>query len=878
MRFSISGTVLALALQDDGKIVVGGYFLSVNGLARTNIARLKADGSVDENWDPGANDAVRQILVSGPDVFVLGDFTVIGGQNRNGLAKLSTSGPGAADPLWNPDHPGNLHALAVGGTNLFAGGLSYLAKLSTTGTGAGESPWGPQPDYNIFALATRDAELYVAGNFSMLGNATRSRLAKVTTLGSGDVDPTWDPNVTGGNLGVIKTLVLTDSFLYLGGSFDLIGAQTRKNIARVGLEGTGAADPIWNPGTDREAVYALAVNGDSVYAAGSFAQIGGLPRSGLAKLSASGAGAADPSWIADTDGQWATALAVSANSAFAGGPFVAINGVVSLSVAKLDTVTGARDDSFPAQVGRPGNPLSVARQEDGKVIVGGDFCLVGNLPCKNLARFNVDGTLDTGWRPGPDGRVTAIAIHGGDIYVAGAFTKIGGQTRRFLAKLSASGTDAADAMWDPNPPGPVDAIAIVTTNVFVASSGFTGETVLKLSAFGAGEADPDWNAGQFECFSCPSSGPIVWALAADAASVYVAGEFDTIQSGADSIARSGLVKLSATGTGLADRQWDPSPDGVVYALALDSTNLYVAGRFAQIGGQNRTGLARVSTAGTGVADPGWSPDLTGGYVQVLALNGTNLCASGSISSASGLSNAPLVRLSTSGSGAVDSSWNPNPHNSDSQSGTVLGLAEHGADVYVVGEFDTIAGETRHGFAFLPVADAPSVVQDPAGLMILRNPGDGPEVTYFRITGLVGVALFQNDGVTPINANDFISVEQGSAGLVYTSTGTVTVVSALNNTPAGAGTAANTVNLDTTQPPITRSVPKFLSETLSPDGRFQFVFSGERSFRCVIEASVDLRHWIPVSTNLMSAEGVLDFVDPISSPTAQRYYRIQQTAP
>src|SRR6266508_2064980 len=88
VAFTTSGIVLALAQQDDGKVIVGGTFLSVNGLARTNIARLNADGSGDETWAPAANDSVRQILVAGPDIFVLGDFTVIGGQNRNGLAKL----------------------------------------------------------------------------------------------------------------------------------------------------------------------------------------------------------------------------------------------------------------------------------------------------------------------------------------------------------------------------------------------------------------------------------------------------------------------------------------------------------------------------------------------------------------------------------------------------------------------------------------------------------------------------------------------------------------------------------------------------------------------------------------------------------------------
>ena len=105
--------MLAISQQDDGKVIVGGYFSLVNGVSRTNIARVNADGTVDQTWNPAANDAVRRIVVSGTDVFVLGDFSAIGGQTRNGMAKLSTGGPGAADPVWNPNQPGNLRALAV---------------------------------------------------------------------------------------------------------------------------------------------------------------------------------------------------------------------------------------------------------------------------------------------------------------------------------------------------------------------------------------------------------------------------------------------------------------------------------------------------------------------------------------------------------------------------------------------------------------------------------------------------------------------------------------------------------------------------------------------------------------------------------------------
>src|SRR5947207_8939225 len=68
VRLSTSGLVLAIAVQDDGKVIIGGYFSTVNGVPRSNIARLNANGSVDEAWNPGASDAVRQIVISGTDV------------------------------------------------------------------------------------------------------------------------------------------------------------------------------------------------------------------------------------------------------------------------------------------------------------------------------------------------------------------------------------------------------------------------------------------------------------------------------------------------------------------------------------------------------------------------------------------------------------------------------------------------------------------------------------------------------------------------------------------------------------------------------------------------------------------------------------------
>src|SRR5437773_2420241 len=53
--------VKAVALQPDGKIIIGGDFASVRGAPRNRIARLNPDGTADTTFDPGlgANDNVE---------------------------------------------------------------------------------------------------------------------------------------------------------------------------------------------------------------------------------------------------------------------------------------------------------------------------------------------------------------------------------------------------------------------------------------------------------------------------------------------------------------------------------------------------------------------------------------------------------------------------------------------------------------------------------------------------------------------------------------------------------------------------------------------------------------------------------------------------
>ena len=78
----------------------------------------------------------------------------------------------------------------------------------------------------------------------------------------------------------------------------------------------------------------------------------------------------------------------------------------------------------------------------------------------------------------------------------------------------------------------------------------------------------------------------------------------------------------------------------------------------------------------------------------------------------------------------------------------------------------------------PIADTPSVTganttpvtQTASGLVLSRNAADGAEVTYFKITGITHGNLFKADGTTAISDGNFITYDEGHAGLKFTPTG------------------------------------------------------------------------------------------------------------
>jgi uncharacterized repeat protein (TIGR01451 family) len=791
------GSVTSIARLPGGDLVTAGSFISINGIARDDIARFADDGTL---LDPGATES----LTEDPRVVAVdaaGDFYVAGGlegtptclvQKFDGATGLAASGwsCSTADSTAYALALGADGAVYVGGAFTTVNGVARhrLARLDGA-TGSLDASWNPNADEAVFALvADSSGAIYAGGDFATIGGQARSHIAKLAGTGTGAADATWNPAADN----TVYTLARDASTsLYAGGAFTAIGGQSRGRIAMLATSGTGAADATWDPSADGDVRVIALDSAGAVYAGGDFQTIGGGAHERLVKLSPTGTGAAVASWNASAS-DFVYALTFDADdNLYVGGEFARIDGATRLAFARL-APDGSLAAGFQNDAEMGGFAFAFAVQPDGGTIVGGNFRKAGQDVRWNLLRLKPDRTLDPGWAPVADDEIDALlAAPDGSVYVGGLFLTLNGVARDRIARLGAGG--AVDPNWNPAPSAQVSELARGSDGSIYAAGGFTSiggvprSGIAKLAPGGTGAVDASWN---------PTLDGIVRAVAiGNDGSVYIGGDF----MHAGGLARTRLAKLSGT-TGATDPSWNPSADSFVYSLLLGNGTVYAGGAFTTIGGQTRPSIARLDAGGSGAADASWNAQASGS-VYALGIDAAgDVYAGGSYGMIGGQPASGLARLSGS-SGAADPNWIP------AVNGFVIAL-DVGADqaIDVGGGFDKIAGAPRIGFALMPPVAVPIAVPDTYELYedtpltvtaangVLANDSDsgGNPLTIVNTgaqtaTGIGGTVALNADGsfsyAPPPNAN-------GTAGFTYvvsdgfdTATGTVTLtVDPVNDPP------------------------------------------------------------------------------------------------
>jgi hypothetical protein len=211
-------------------------------LSADQLAVRVADGSAtypvridptfsDANWVsfnpgmPGADSDVYAIAVDASgNVFVGGDFAVIGTIVANGMAKWN----GSAWSALGAGMDSNVYALAVTGTTLYAGG-SFINAGAVAATniakwnGSAWSALGKGTDSYVYALAVSGTTLYAGGDFANAGGVAANYVAKWNGSAWSALGKGMDSDVF--------ALAVSGTTLYAGGDFTVAGVVNGNAIA-----------------------------------------------------------------------------------------------------------------------------------------------------------------------------------------------------------------------------------------------------------------------------------------------------------------------------------------------------------------------------------------------------------------------------------------------------------------------------------------------------------------------------------------------------------------------------------------------------------------------------------------------------------------------
>jgi len=541
--------VSSIAVQGDGRIVAVGAFQNFNGVTANKVVRLLASGTVDNTFNAGSGPNLNVVCVAiQPDgrILVGGSFTQFNGSNRRRIARLLATG--TVDATFQVGQGGDNTvvdiALQSDGRILVAGSFTTFnllpwqrfVRLNDNGgidntfaavDGANSTP-------NILEVAPDDA-FYLGADVYYFSGHHQPRLMRVQS--DGQADPAFVPN-TGVTSVATSLAVQPDGRILLGGRFAKYNGTLRRSLCRVLEDGTLDTSFDTGEGFNKEVNAVLVQPDGKVLVTGDFTRVNGLTRNRIARLEADGSvdTTFDPGAGLDS---WGHCLALQPDGKIiVGGIFANVGGVAKRGIARLNT-DGTLDLTF-AGSGVNDVVYSVAVDAEGRVLVGGYFSVIHSTSRNNLARLLPTGFIDQSFSAiGPNGSVESI-VHQPDslILIGGGFSQIGAQTRRCLARLFPNGTlDLSLNIANPNQ-GVINSLALTPEGKILAGGTFNSVGGTEQQNFAQflpnGNVDPDYMIGT-------AANNVVLAVARNnEGAVYIAGTFTAY----DGIGRNRFARIN----------------------------------------------------------------------------------------------------------------------------------------------------------------------------------------------------------------------------------------------------------------------------------------------------------------------------------------------
>ena len=416
--------VQAIVVQPDGKILVGGYFISYNGQPARSLIRLNADGSIDTTFNIGTG--VRYYsalelrafvydihLQSDGKIIIGGDFNSFNEQDIIGnVARLNADG--SLDDSFNITEGIGINGrvftvgvqsdgkVLVGGTQFVfqEGGQVNIVRFNEdgsldTGFDIVEGFENDNQSVNIENLVVQtDGKIVVGGSFSSLNGQSVKRIARLNSDGS--LDTTFQSG-TGFNKPLFDLLLQSDGKIVTGGRFSTYDGQAQEQLVRLNTDG----------------------NLDTLFEIGDGIQKKAVTRAYHTTIQPDG-------------------------KIIVGGSFSHYDNYLGVGIVRINE-DGSIDDSFAMgggflrTGGNDGIVYKTIVQPDGKILVGGDFNTYDDQSTFLMARLNADGTLDTAFEQ-LDLYATNWAVRTFDVQLDGKIVAGRQEDEPYLYRYNANGS------------------------------------------------------------------------------------------------------------------------------------------------------------------------------------------------------------------------------------------------------------------------------------------------------------------------------------------------------------------------------------------------------------------------------------------------------
>jgi uncharacterized delta-60 repeat protein len=482
--------VQAVAVQDDGKIVLGGWFTKFAGESQNYLVRVNDEGVYDPTFDVsdkflrvGDEERIQDIYIDeSNNIFLAHDLRIYDGNFSDGLTKIDSSGDFQEIDLITPidrnglswDFPW-LHKILqqddgkiiVCGIEGRQDGFKGIRRLNLDGSE--DTTFGPvHVNSTIRKADFQNEKIIIAGDFNEVHSRSCKYIARLNSDGS--LDETF--NITTGVDGTIYALkVLSDDKIWIGGGFGQFGDTPIDSACRLTANGELDFSPdfiyinetvhVIEEDTDGKVLIGGQFNASPINISNVATSDGATTEITLASNHNLDSGAyvyiEDSASEPSVDGIWEISNA-SGNSftidldtvtvSNSGGSFYSYPHNYLFRLNTDDTVdTDFLLNTFNNSIGSNPRVSSLAIQNDEKIVIGHWFEGYGVNQSKYVTRVNADGSYDssfeqegTGLSASTGGTMVVKLDQNGSVYAGGFYESYDGNPQSLLIKLNSDGT------------------------------------------------------------------------------------------------------------------------------------------------------------------------------------------------------------------------------------------------------------------------------------------------------------------------------------------------------------------------------------------------------------------------------------------------------